>query len=596
MQDKILEKINLIGKFIELRTTARTTSTTTPTTPHTTPPVMSSPAETVSTNTETHTHGTTSTTDVTSTHPTVTSTIRSDHSTAPIMSLQPPSTSRLPKLTLPTFSGDPLTWLTFWDSFSAAVDSNPTLNPVQKFNYLKAQLQGEAARAIAGLPLTALNYTHSISLLKERFGQPQKLINAHIQTLLELPSLNSDLSSLRLFYDLVENHIRGLSSLGVPKESYGTLLVPIILGKLTVETRRNLAREHSNLDWTIDEVQTAVMKEIRILESGLHTTDPSSHLSVPRTLPATAAFHTGIRGGGRNTTPHVKKKPLCIYCKGEHFPNVCTVVTDYQKRLDVVKRENLCFNCLGKHKISQCNSKFRCKHCNRKHHTSLCKPTSSDNATPDSQKKDTEPKLPTTPVLYGSCSPQYNSAPKTISLLKTAIAPISTNGLCIQGNILFDEGSQRSFITMDAATKLNLRPTNTEHVTIAPFGVEHSSPQPIAVGLINIETESGNTIPISVLIVPFIAAPLNNYLHTSIENFPHLRGLKLAHPITNIENFQVSVLIGVDYYWTLVEDKIVRGDGPTAQQSKLGFLYPGLCLVQYYRPMLSTPYILPPWP
>ena len=55
--------------------------------------------------------------------------------------------------------------------------------PVQKFNYLKAQLQGEAARAIAGLPLTEVNYTQSISLLKERFGQPQKLINAHIQAL-----------------------------------------------------------------------------------------------------------------------------------------------------------------------------------------------------------------------------------------------------------------------------------------------------------------------------------------------------------------------------------------------------------------------------
>ena len=181
----------------------------------------------------------------------------------------------------------------------------------------------------------------------------------------------------------------------------------------------------------------------------------------------------------------------------------------------------------------------------------------------------------TTPVLYGSCSTKYNSAPKTISLLKTAIAPISTNGLRIQGNILFDEGSQRSFITMDTATKLNVRLTNIEHVTIAPFGAEHTSPHRIAVGQINVETESGHTIPISVLIVPFIAAPLNNYLQTSIENFPHLLGLKLAHPITNIENFQVSVLIGADYYWTFVEDKIVRGDGPTAQQSKLGFLLSG---------------------
>ena len=46
--------------------------------------------------------------------------------------------TRLPKLNLPYFSGDPLTWQTFWDSFSAAVHNNPKLTGVQKFNYLRA--------------------------------------------------------------------------------------------------------------------------------------------------------------------------------------------------------------------------------------------------------------------------------------------------------------------------------------------------------------------------------------------------------------------------------------------------------------------------
>ncbi|XP_065909758.1 mucin-17-like isoform X1 [Dysidea avara] len=75
------------------------------------------------------------------------------------------ATSRLPKLSLPTFSGDPLTWQTFWDSFYAAIDANPNLSGIQKFNYLKAQLQGNAARAIGGLPLTDRNYVHAITLV-----------------------------------------------------------------------------------------------------------------------------------------------------------------------------------------------------------------------------------------------------------------------------------------------------------------------------------------------------------------------------------------------------------------------------------------------
>ena len=114
--------------------------------------------------------------------------------------------SHLPMLTLPVFSGDPASWQTFWDSFSATVHNNPALGCIQKFNYLKSQLQGDAARAIAGLPITECNYQHSIELLAERFGQPHKLINAHMQALLDLPNPTSSLDSLRLFYDTIATH------------------------------------------------------------------------------------------------------------------------------------------------------------------------------------------------------------------------------------------------------------------------------------------------------------------------------------------------------------------------------------------------------
>lgn len=44
--------------------------------------------------------------------------------------------SRLPKLTIPTFNGDPLSWQSFWDCFDAAVHSNHTLTGVQKLSYV----------------------------------------------------------------------------------------------------------------------------------------------------------------------------------------------------------------------------------------------------------------------------------------------------------------------------------------------------------------------------------------------------------------------------------------------------------------------------
>ena len=82
--------------------------------------------------------------------------------------------SRLPKLNLPTFSGNPLRWFTFWDSFEAAVHSNTSLRGVQKFTYLKVQLMGDALRAVTGFPLTNSNYEQAVTLLREHFGQPNK--------------------------------------------------------------------------------------------------------------------------------------------------------------------------------------------------------------------------------------------------------------------------------------------------------------------------------------------------------------------------------------------------------------------------------------
>ena len=119
--------------------------------------------------------------------------------------------SRLPKLTLSTFNGDPLQWETFWDSFDAAVNSSTGLSNVQKFTYLRAEVHGEAARVIAGFPLTNSNYTHSIPLLRERFGQTYKIVNAHTEVLLNLGKPANTLSSLQVFHDSIEQHMRALS-------------------------------------------------------------------------------------------------------------------------------------------------------------------------------------------------------------------------------------------------------------------------------------------------------------------------------------------------------------------------------------------------
>ena len=112
-----------------------------------------------------------------------------------------------------------LDWQPFWDSFSAAMHDNLSLN-----NYLKSQLYGEASQCIAGLQITNTNYAQALQVLKGRFGQPHKKIDAYMQNLFSLPSPTSDIKELKDFYDGMENYIRGLESMGQSYESYGSLL------------------------------------------------------------------------------------------------------------------------------------------------------------------------------------------------------------------------------------------------------------------------------------------------------------------------------------------------------------------------------------
>ncbi|XP_071138753.1 uncharacterized protein [Mytilus edulis] len=65
-----------------------------------------------------------------------------------------------------------------------------------------------------------------------------------------------------------------------------------------------------------------------------------------------------------------------------------------------------------------------------------------------------------------------------------------------------------------------------------------------------------------------------------IKALPYLHGVRLAHPICAEDKFNISLLIGADYYWSIVEDEIIRGNGPTAVKSKIGYLLSGPVLTK----------------
>lgn len=235
-----------------------------------------------------------------------------------------------------------------------------------------------------------------------------------------------------------------------------------------------------------------------------------------------------------------KGKPHCPFCAGSHIPSLCESVKDPKQCCDIVHQNKLCFNYLGHHKVSSCNSKHQCRNCQRRHHTSLCNggqhnSNSSeqpvDTMTPASTPYQTntlpgQPAAPAASTNTGDTTSLSMTLPSPINsvcLLKTAVAIITNGDKCTRVNLLFDEGSQRSFITQDLAKILALQPYCKEDITVTSFGGQCQLNRQVNVAVINLLTLSGQAIPLTVVVVPHIATPIQNTVNCDVTHLLHPR-------------------------------------------------------------------------
>ena len=152
---------------------------------------------------------------------------------------------RLPKISLQRFRGDVTKFQTFWQGFKCAIADNDSLTDVYKLTYLVNSLEGPAYRALEGLEITEENYGKAVEILKTRFGKSQQIISAHMQKLLNLQTHpNDNIMHLRAIFDITV-HVRGLKSLGISAEKYGSLLIPVIMSIMPSDISLQVARKTS---------------------------------------------------------------------------------------------------------------------------------------------------------------------------------------------------------------------------------------------------------------------------------------------------------------------------------------------------------------
>ncbi|CAC5376967.1 unnamed protein product [Mytilus coruscus] len=147
--------------------------------------------------------------------------------------------------------------------------------------------------------------------------------------------------------------------------------------------------------------------------------------------------------------------------------------------------------------------------------------------------------------------------------IKTAVAPVWHHDESVLTNILLDEGAQNSFISQELVEKLHIKPNNIVSMQISAFGGKEGEVRNQEKATLSIETESKERIPMEVIIVPKVAAPIHRKKRVNINSVSYLRGLQLTHQVTHDDKFNISLLVGADYYWSLVQDEIIRGKGAT---------------------------------
>ena len=522
---------------------------------------------------------------------------------------------KLPKLEIALFYGDKLKWAEFWDAFENAVHNNPKLSNIEKFNYLRSKLNGEAKRAIQGLTLSKENYGVAISILRERFGNEQEVIDLHYNKMINLSPATNRTSSLRSLLDSMEQHLRCLQ---VMKQNVNQdIFVSMIRAKLPEEALLQLEILHgTKTKWTVDALRNSLREYITAREhaekkdtqaestsrqgnsqpldvrpkgaASLNRANKGYHLKrtgnqvsdgkvsghqSPSSVASAEALVANTKQGTEN-----RFYDQCRYCNKRHWSDECTKYSTIAERKKQLK--DSCYKCLKVGHVSKdCKKNKTCVYCGEinVHHRSLCPQKFSmkvSNAHLSGEITEVKESV------YESENVLVSSS--EIVLMQTAKCEVKNPLKPISDTvrILLDSGSQRTYVTERLAEQLQLKKEKEEEIKLVTFGSESAKTIKTTQTKLNIKLKNETYLEVSANIVPVISGSVQRKAMKlkSSENFEHLvSSLELADDVPKMfESSSVDVLIGNDYYLDIImSQRIEVQPGLYLLSSKLGWILTG---------------------
>ncbi|XP_062702132.1 uncharacterized protein LOC134285437 [Aedes albopictus] len=512
-------------------------------------------------------------------------------SAIPQPSLSGLSGIKLPTITLPEFDGDYNNWLAFHDTFVALIHSNPEVHDIQKFHYLRAALKGEAAQLIESIGISSANYTIAWQTLVSRYANDYLLKKRHLQALLDCPRMKKEsAAALHSVVDEYERHTKTLRQLGEPIDSWSTMLERLLCLRLDDATQKAwedfaTTTDNPNYSCLIEFLQ----RRIRVLESMSvnHQAQPASNHQPP--MFRRQSFHKTVSHAVTEATPR-----KCHSCDQHHPLFQCPKFEKMStaERLQVVNEHHLCLNCFRQdHLARNCQSKFSCRHCKKRHH-SLLHPgyhplytdqssTSSNTAscstkpitkqvaiTNNSKRSPTSTNAVTTQTTNSSQTSNANVLLSTVVLMV-----IDCNGQAHPARALLDNGSQSNIISDRLCQLLRLK---RRKISIPVFGVGESSSNVNHSVSATIRSRTSNfEIGLDFLVMPRITIDLP-VVSSSADDWHAPKDLSLADPTFN-KTGAIDMLLGAEHFFTYINPgtRVEEGENPVLVESVFGWIVTG---------------------
>ena len=122
--------------------------------------------------------------------------------------------AKLPKLKITPFKGTPTDWVRFENMFVTQVHDKP-ITPEEKFSYLLEMVTPTVRGKIGNLKPSEIGYKIAWERLKTEYGQNKLVVNAHMQEIVNLPSVRgTHFIRIQEFYENLSKNYDALVTMG----------------------------------------------------------------------------------------------------------------------------------------------------------------------------------------------------------------------------------------------------------------------------------------------------------------------------------------------------------------------------------------------